>query len=196
MAADILLYKADLVPVGNDQVQHLEMTRDLAHKFNNTVGSSVMRVPQPLITECKRIMSLHDVDNKMSKSDSFDKNRVNILDSPETIQNKIIKAKTDSIFEITDDPARKEIVNLVHIYSGFANVATKEVYERYNGKNIREFKKDLVELMVNEMVHIRDEYNKLIRDEKYLDEIIEKGKLNVLEAAYKNLTEFKDSLLI
>ena len=196
MAADILLYKADLVPVGNDQVQHLEITRDLAVKFNKTVGKRIMNQPKPLITDCKRIMSLHDADSKMSKSDNFDKNRVNLLDSSETIHNKIMKAKTDSIFEITDDPARKEIVNLVNIYSGFANLTPDQVFERYNGKKIKKFKEDLIEIMINELVHIKDEYNKLIRDEDYLAELIERGKLNVLEEAYKNLNEYKNSLLL
>ena len=146
MAADILLYKTNLVPVGEDQLQHIELTRTIARKFNSTFGET-FAIPEPFINkEGKRIMGLDDPSKKMSKSAENTKNYIALLDSPETIREKIKAAVTDSASEIKYDMENKPAIsNLLTIYSLFSRKTITELEKEYDGKNYSVFKNDLAE---------------------------------------------------
>ena len=153
MAADILLYHADKVPVGDDQKQHLELTRDIAHKFNSDYKSEYFTLPEPIINEnAPRIMSLRDANNKMSKSDVSKYSRILLTDSNDEISNKINKAKSDSlrmptsIDQLNDRP---EINNLITIYSSIANLDKQNVVESFSDKEISSFKSELKDVVIN-----------------------------------------------
>ena len=152
MAADILLYNADKVPVGNDQKQHLELTRDIAQLFNRTFKNDYFRVPTPLINEnCARIMSLQDGTKKMSKSETSDLTRINLFDDSDLILKKIKKAKTDSIANITYESSRPEISNLIDIYSLFSEISSQDIVKKYQNSNFSNFKNDLAELIIDNL---------------------------------------------
>jgi len=179
MASDIMIYKATHVPVGDDQKQHLELTRDIVLKFNNDFKTNVFPMPEPIIMEkAARIMSLRDGQKKMSKSDVSEYSRIMLTDSDDEISKKIKKAKTDarplpdSIKELELMP---EANNLLTIYSAFEDEKFDLVFKRYQGKNFSDLKKDLVEVVVNKISPIRKEMIKLIDDKKYLENILNSG---------------------
>ena len=159
MAADILLYDATHVPVGDDQKQHLELCRDIAQKFNNDFGvEDFLKVPEPLIQkEFSRIMSLKDGSKKMSKSELSDLSRINLTDDKDQIINKIKKAKTDTLpmpKDIKELEGRLEAQNLLGIFASLSNSTLETSIEKFAGKNFSEFKQDLSELLVLSLIHI------------------------------------------
>ena len=180
MAADILIYLATHVPVGEDQKQHLELTRDIAQKFNNDFGVNLFPIPEPLIFgEATRVMSLRDGNNKMSKSDPSEYSRIMLTDSVEEITKKISKAKTDNFplpDSIEDAKKRPEAFNLLSIFAALDNNSTSKIVSTYSGKEFSFFKKDLTELIIQKITPISQEMKKLIDDKTYLDEIMIDGK--------------------
>ena len=180
MAADILLYDSTHVPVGDDQKQHLELCRDIAKKFNSDFGANYfLKVPEPLIQkEFSRIMSLKDGSKKMSKSETSDLSRINLTDNKDQIINKIKKAKTDSLpipGDIKGLDLRPEAQNLLGIYSSLNNTTLETSINKFSGKNFSEFKEELIELLVNKILPISLEINKLLKDQSYLDSILLDG---------------------
>lgn len=193
MAADILLYNADRVPVGNDQKQHLELTRDIAQLFNRTFKSDYFKVPMPLINEnCARIMSLQDGTKKMSKSESSDITRINLFDDRDLILKKIKKAKTDSIANITYESSRPEISNLINIYSLFSEISCQDIVKKYQNSNFSNFKNDLAELIIDNLTPIQTEFNKIINDQQFLDNVIKLGNDKISQISSIILKDVKN----
>ena len=180
MAADILLYKATHVPVGSDQKQHLELTRDIAQKFNNDYKSpDFFPLPEPYIEkEISRVMSLRDGTSKMSKSDISDYSRINLKDNKDTIVKKIKKSKTadmpmpSSQEKVTQMP---EVNNLINIFTGVTSFSKQDLITKYEGQNFSNFKNDLSDALVEKIAPIGDEINKLMKDKSYLDQIMREG---------------------
>ncbi len=187
MAADILIYLATHVPVGEDQKQHLELTRDIAQKFNNDFKTDIFPIPEPLIFgAATRVMSLRDGLNKMSKSDPSDYSRIMMSDSEDKIINKIKKAKTDPLplpENLEEAKKRPEAINLLTIYAALSDLEVEKVVANYAGKEFSQFKKDLSEITSSKLSPISKEINKLMKDEKYLDSIIIKGKEKAINVA-------------
>ena len=180
MAADILLYDATHVPVGDDQKQHLELCRDIAQKFNNDYKvETFFKVPEPLIQkEFSRIMSLKDGTKKMSKSEISDLSRINLTDEKDQIINKIKKAKTDPMpmpSTIEELNKRPEAKNLIGIHSSLSGVTLEKSIKEFSGKNFSEFKESLSQVIVDKISPISIEIKKLLNDKNYLDEILTNG---------------------
>jgi len=180
MAADILLYDATHVPVGDDQKQHLELCRDIAQKFNTDFEmENFLQVPEPLIQkEFSRIMSLKDGSKKMSKSELSDLSRINLKDDSDQIINKIKKAKTDPLpmpNSTKDLDERLEAKNLLGIYSSLTNSTMEKSVEIFAGKNFSEFKEKLSEVLVDRIQPITLEIKKLLNDKSYLDKTLLEG---------------------
>ena len=197
MAADILLYDATHVPVGDDQKQHLELCRDIAQKFNNDFNSpDFLKTPEPLIQkQFSRIMSLKDGTKKMSKSDPSDLSRINLTDEKDEIYNKIKKAKTDPMqmpTDINDLNKRPEAENLLGIYSSLRNQKLEISVNEFNGKQFSEFKEKLSEALIEKIEPISKEVKKLLSDEKYLDEILLNGAKKADKIAIKKIKEIKE----
>ena len=197
MAADILLYDATHVPVGDDQKQHLELCRDIAQKFNNDFQlENFFQVPEPLIQkEFSRIMSLKDGSKKMSKSDLSDLSRINLTDDKDQIINKIKKAKTDP-FTMPEDlkglDERLETKNLLGIYSSLTNSTLQNSVSIFAGKNFSEFKDKLSDELVNKIDPISKEIKKLLGDQQYLDKILIDGVKKANEIASKKIERMKE----
>ena len=197
MAADILLYDATHVPVGDDQKQHLELCRDIAQKFNNDFNATdFLKVPEPLIQkQFSRIMSLKDGMKKMSKSDPSDLSRINLTDEKDEIYNKIKKAKTDTKpmpTDIKDLIERPEAENLLRIYSSLRNQQLENSINDFNGKQFSEFKEKLSEALIEKIEPISKEVKKLLNDEKYLDQILLQGSEKADKIASKKIKEIKE----
>ena len=196
MAADILLYDATHVPVGDDQKQHLELCRDIAQKFNNDFEvENFLQVPEPLIQkEFSRIMSLKDGTKKMSKSDPSDFSRINLTDEKDLIISKIKKAKTDTLpmpNKKENLEKRPEVLNLLGIYSSLSNQNIDKVKSEFDSKNFSSFKKNLSDLLVEKVEPIGKKIRDLIKDEKYLDKILEDGAKKAENLASKKINEMK-----
>ena len=196
MAADILLYDATHVPVGEDQKQHLELCRDIAQKFNRDFNApNFLKVPDPLIQkEFARIMSLKDGTKKMSKSESSDFSRINLTDDKDLIINKIKKATTDTLpMPGTKDDLKKrpEVQNLLGIYSNLSIQSIDKVKEEFQGKNFSIFKDKLSELLVDKINPIGKRIKDLLKDENYLDKILAKGVQKANNLATKKINEIK-----
>ena len=196
MTADILLYDATHVPVGEDQKQHLELSRDIAQKFNLDFNSpNFLIAPEPLIQKnFARIMSLKDGNKKMSKSDPSDLSRINLTDSKDQIVNKIKKAKTDPLplpSTEKDLIKRPEAENLLGIYSSLSKLNLNDTINEFSGKNFSEFKKKLAELLVEKIYPISQEINKIQKDNTYIDSVLKDGaeKANII--ASKKVEEMK-----
>ena len=197
MAADILLYDASHVPVGDDQKQHLELCRDIAQKFNNDFGvEDFLKVPEPLIQkEFSRIMSLKDGSKKMSKSDLSDLSRINLTDSEDQIINKIKKAKTDPLpmpNNVKDLEGRLEAQNLLGIFASLNNSTLESSTEKFAGKNFSEFKEELSVLLVNKIMPISGEIKKLLKDHSHLDSILLDGVEKANKIASKKIKIIKE----
>ena len=175
-AADILAYRANLVPVGEDQRQHLELSRTLARRFNGLYGETFV-VPEPLILETgARVMALDDPTKKMSKSSPVPASYIALLDDPETIRRKVRRAKTDSGTEIIASPEKPAITNLLEIYAVMAGKSVPEVEEMYLDKGYGDFKVDLAEVLVETLSPIRERALELLEgNPRELDEILEAG---------------------
>jgi len=181
-AADVLIYQATHVPVGEDQKQHLELARDIAQKFNSDFceeGSEVYTLPEPYISgSATRVMSLRDGSAKMSKSDPSEMSRINLSDDAETIDKKIRKARTDpdplpdNVMALEE---RAEARNLVNIFAATADIEVQTVLDQYAGAGFGEFKPAMAELMVETLRPIRDEFVRLKEDSAALDAILAKG---------------------
>ena len=196
MAADILLYDATHVPVGDDQKQHLELCRDIAQKFNNDFDAfDFLKVPEPLIhKKFSRIMSLKDGIKKMSKSDPSDLSRINLTDGKDEIINKIKKAKTDASLmpeSIEDLNKRPEVENLLVIYSSLNNQNLEKSISEFQRQNFSEFKKRLSDVLIEKIEPISREIKKLLNDEKYLDRILLEGSNKAGKIASKKVEEIK-----
>jgi tryptophanyl-tRNA synthetase len=197
MAADILLYDATHVPVGDDQKQHLELCRDIAQKFNNDFNVlDFLICPEPLIQkEFSRIMSLKDGTKKMSKSDPSDLSRINLSDDREQISNKIKKAKTDPMPMPSDKKdllERPEAENLLGIYSSLVGKNLNQSIEEFSGKNFSNFKEKLSDALVEKIEPISKETKKLLDDPKYLDNILLDGANKASNIASKKIKEIKE----
>ncbi|MEC7864430.1 MAG: tryptophan--tRNA ligase [Pseudomonadota bacterium] len=193
MAADILLYSATHVPVGDDQKQHLELARDIAHKFNTDYKKEIFALPVPLMNQSSaRIMSLRDGTKKMSKSDISEYSRILMTDSNDQITTKIKKAKTDSMnmpMDLNEAEKRPEINNLLNIYCACTNRKKDEIISNFSGKEISFFKKSLTEVLVTAVEPISTKTKELLNDEKYLDEILVKGAENARNIAQEKIQE-------
>ena len=199
MAADILLYDATHVPVGDDQKQHLELCRDIAQKFNNDFDQdNFLQVPEPLIQkEFSRIMSLKDGSKKMSKSELSDLSRINLTDDKDAIVNKIKKAKTDPLpmpSSIEELNQRLEARNLLGIYSSLNNSSLQKTVETFSGKNFSEFKNQLSDLLVKKIEPISLEIKKLLNNQPYLDKILLEGVEKANSIASKKIDRIKEIL--
>lgn len=175
MAADILLYNTALVPVGADQKQHLEITRDIAARFNNVYGD-VFTVPEPYIPPVgARIMSLQDPTRKMSKSDEDDNALIRLLDTPDVIRRKIKRAVTDSGSEVCSGEGKDGVVNLMSIYSAFTGESFEAIEARFAGQGYGIFKEAVGEAVVAGLQPLQDKYKEIRSDKEYLNKIIKDG---------------------
>ena len=197
MAADILLYKATHVPVGADQKQHLELSRDIAQKFNNDFKcKDFFPLPEPLISKnISRVMSLRDGTKKMSKSEESDYSRINLKDTADEINKKIKKAKSDSE-QIPDNlkslEKKPEALNLINIYSNLSKSSLEKVLNEMSGKEYSFLKKELADLLISEITPVGKEIKKLLDDKINLEKILKKGteKANIIaEENLKNIRE-------
>ncbi len=195
MAADILLYDTDLVPVGEDQIQHIELTRDIASRFNRLYGE-VFRLPKAIIDkQAARIMSLQNPLKKMSKSDENEKSRINLLDDPDTIVIKIKRAVTDSGKEIIYDSKNKPAIsNLLVIYSRLSGKSIKQLEAEYQGVGYAKFKEDLAEVVVETLKPIRKKYDELMRERSYLENVLNEGREFARETSSKKIKQVKEAL--
>ncbi|HGE71043.1 TPA: tryptophan--tRNA ligase [Candidatus Poribacteria bacterium] len=194
MAADILLYQADLVPVGEDQKQHVEITRDIAQKFNSTYGET-FKIPEPVIAEVgARIMGLDDPTKKMSKSETSQNHAVLLLDPPDAIRAKIMRATTDSLREIKFDENRPGIYNLLVIYELFTKKSRDEIESMYEGKGYADFKKDLAEVIIEGIRPVQEKYKEITADPAYIDSLLTKSAERLRPIAQKTLNLVKERM--
>ncbi|MCC3862361.1 tryptophan--tRNA ligase [Pseudemcibacter aquimaris] len=196
MAADILAYKATHVPVGADQKQHLELTRDIAQKFNNDYGVEFFPEVEPLIFgEATRVMSLRDGSSKMSKSDPSENSRINLTDDRDLIAKKIRKARTDSEplpASMDDLDDRPEAKNLINIFAALSNRKASDICAEYEGQGFADFKRDLADLSVETLGPITEEMARLMDEKTYLDGILREGAENADKIAKPILTDVQD----
>ena len=199
MAADILLYKATHVPVGADQKQHLELSRDIAQKFNNDFNcKDFFPLPEPLIPKnVSRVMSLRDGTKKMSKSEESDYSRINLKDSADEINKKIKKAKSDSE-QIPDNikalEKKPEALNLINIYSEISKITLDKVLNEMSGKEYSFLKTKLTEILVSEITPVGKEIEKLLKDKSHLKQILLKGKEKAHIIAEENMKNIREKV--
>ena len=193
MAADIMLYKASHVPVGDDQKQHLELARDIAHKFNTDYNIDFFVLPEPLFnSDSTRIMSLRDGTKKMSKSDTSDYSRILMTDDNDTIALKIKKAKTDSLSmpeSGNDLSKRPEIENLINIYSSCSGIPKNTVIEQFSSKEISYFKKELSQVIINLIQPICSEAKKLYEDKNFLNQVLSSGAIRARQISQNTISD-------
>ncbi|PSO48328.1 MAG: tryptophan--tRNA ligase [Cyanobacteria bacterium SW_9_44_58] len=199
MASDILLYEADKVPVGEDQKQHLELTRNIAQRTNDQFGKKdqpVFKLPDPLIrNEGARVMSLLDGTKKMSKSDPSEMSRINLLDSPDDIKKKIKRCKTDPVKGLSfDDPERPECDNLLTLYMLLSGKTKKAVAEECQDMGWGQFKPLLTDAAVETLRPIQEKYQQLMTEKGYLDSILKEGQEKASAIAQQTLSRVKDAL--
>lgn len=194
MAADILLYDADYVPVGEDQKQHLELTRDIANRFNNYYGD-FFTVPEPLIPEVgKRIMDLQEPNKKMSKSDEFDKGYISLFDDEATIRRKIRSAVTDSLAKINYDPINQPgLANLITIYATVTNRPIDDIAKEFKDSTYQEFKEALGQVLVDTLIPIQNRYQELIKSQE-LQDILDQGREIASDYAFKKMRKCKKKI--
>lgn len=187
MAADILLYSTDLVPVGKDQTQHLELTRDLANRFNSAY-SDTFKIPEGYIPkEGAKIMDLQEPTKKMSKSSDNPNSFILIMDPPEVIRKKISRAVTDSLGVINYSDDQPGVKNLLNIISAIKGISPEELVENYKGKGYADLKKDAADAIVDELTPIQEKVKELLKDKKYLESIYKEGAQKASYAAAKTL---------
>ena len=199
MAADILLYKATHVPVGADQKQHLELSRDIAQKFNKDFNcKDFFPLPEPLIPKnISRVMSLRDGTKKMSKSEESDYSRINLKDSPDEITKKIKKAKSDSE-EIPDNlkslENKPESLNLINIFAEISKNSLENVLNEMSGKEYSFLKTKLTDLIISEIGPVGQEINKLLKDKSHLEKVLKKGKEKANIIAEENIKNIREKV--
>ena len=199
MAADILLYKATHVPVGADQKQHLELSRDIAQKFNNDFNcKNFFPLPEPLISKnISRVMSLRDGTKKMSKSEESDYSRINLKDTKDEISKKIKKAKSDSNQipdNLKDLDTKPEALNLINIYSEISKNSIEKVLNEMSGKEYSFLKTKLADLLISEITPVGKEIKKLLGDKAHLEQILQKGKEKANIIAEENLKNIREKV--
>lgn len=191
MAADILLYQTDVVPVGEDQKQHVELTRDVAQRFNQIYGET-FRLPQPMIPDVgARIMGLDDPTIKMSKSEDRPGHAINLLDSPDEIRGKIMRATTDSRRDVLFDESRPGIFNLLSIYQLFTKETKEEIEAHFAGKGYAALKKELAEVVIEGLSPLQTRYRELTADPTHIDRLLTEGANRVRPTAQKTLALVK-----
>lgn len=189
MAADILLYNADAVPVGNDQRQHLELCRNLAQRFNHTY-SETFTIPEPFIPKAgARIMSLQEPGAKMSKSDENQNATLFILDKPDVLKKKIMSAVTDSGNEIKAAEDKPGVSNLLQIHTAISGKSTAELEDAFVGKGYGDLKKEVTDVVVSALEPVQQRYDELIADKKYLESVLKAGAGEAQKRAYKILSK-------
>ncbi len=190
MAADILLYNANVVPVGEDQKQHLELTRDLAEKFNATF-SPTFNVPEPFIGKAgARVMSLQNPNSKMSKSDPNQSGVIELIEPGDSVRKKIMSAVTDSDSCVRADAANKPgITNLMSIYAAVTGKTNQQIEDDFAGKGYGDFKKSVADAVIATLDPVRNRYEELIKDKAYLDEVLKAGAATAQRTAYKTLAK-------
>jgi len=194
MAADILLYQADLVPVGNDQKQHLELTRDIAERFNNSY-SPTFKIPEPYIPEeGAKIMDLQEPTKKMSKSSDNPNSFILIMDPPEVIRKKISRAVTDSLGIVKYNDEQPGVKNLITILSVITGKTHEEIEKDYEGQGYAQFKKDVAEAIVGELAPIQEKVKELTTNKEYLESIYKKGAEKANYAAAKTLRKMQKKI--
>lgn len=193
MAADILLYDTDEVPVGEDQKQHIELTRDIAEKFNKTFGQTFKLPNAKISKETARIMSLQNPDKKMSKSDIDPLGTINILDSDNEISEKVKKAVTDS-GEKVGEQGSPGLSNLLVIYAALKDIDLKASIEENDGKSYSAFKNDLALLLVGKLSPIRKKYEEIRGDETYLNEVLSKGLEFAMGKSTKKIRDVREKV--
>ena len=187
MACDILLYQADLVPVGSDQKQHIELTRDVAERFNNRYSPTFV-VPKPYIAKVgAKIMSLQEPEKKMSKSDENDNANIYLLDSPEVIKKKFKRAVTDSVGVVQLKDDQPGIKNLISIYSVCKNITEEEIVERFNGEGYGVFKDAVADAVIEVLKPVQDKFYELMDNKAYLEEVYKNGAEKAERVARKTL---------
>ena len=188
MAADILLYNTDVVPVGEDQKQHVELARDVAQRFNSIYGET-FTVPEAVIPETgARIMGLSDPTQKMSKSEEQPEHTIYMLDSPDDIRVKIMKATTDSLREIRFDENRPGICNLLVIYELFTKLGREEIEARFEGKGYVDLKRELAEVVVEGLSPLQSRYRELTADPTCIDSLLAEGASKIRPVAERTLS--------
>jgi tryptophanyl-tRNA synthetase len=194
-AADILLYQADQVPVGEDQRQHLELSRTLAQRFNHRYGETFVP-PQPyILAEVAKIYDLQDPTAKMSKSSSSPQGIVDVLDEPDVIRRKILRAVTDPGSEVRADPeAKPGVTNLLRIYSALSGEPVDTLEAKYAGSGYGGFKKDLAELTVATFSPIREKTQQILADPAGLDRVLAYGAARAREVAGQTMTAVRDRM--
>jgi tryptophanyl-tRNA synthetase len=191
MAADILLYRTDVVPVGEDQKQHVELARDAAQRFNSIYGETFV-LPEPVIPDIgARIMGLDDPTKKMSGSEEGPNHAIALLDTPEVIRAKIMRATTDSLKEIRFDESRPGINNLLTIYHAFTGENQKEIESKFEGKGYGDFKKALAEVVIEALRPLQERYKALTTEPGHIDGILREGAAKARPLAEKTLAEVK-----
>jgi tryptophanyl-tRNA synthetase len=189
MAADILLYNTDVVPVGEDQKQHVELARDAAQRFNNIYGE-IFTLPEPLIPDTgARIMGLDDPTRKMSKSEEGPNHAIALLDTADAIRSKMMRATTDSLKEIRFDESRPGIYNLLTIYQTFTGQKKQEIESQFEGKGYGDFKKALAEVVIEGLRPLQERYKKVTTEPGYLDSILAEGAAKARPLAEKTLAK-------
>jgi tryptophanyl-tRNA synthetase len=194
MAADILLYRADAVPVGEDQKQHVELTRDLAERFNNAFGKTFV-VPEPVIpADAARIMGLDDPTKKMSKSAGSEYNYIALMDTPDAIRRKIKRAVTDSGTEVRPGDDKPALANLLTIYSALSREPLETIVERYAGKGYAEFKSDLGDVVVEALAPFQARMRELEADKAYTLDVLRRGAELAESIAARTLAKVHERL--
>ena len=192
MAADILLYETDLVPVGEDQKQHVELARDIAQRFNSIYGEA-FKVPKVVIPQTgARIMGLDDPTQKMSKSEEQPGRAICLLDSSDDIRAKIMRATTDSLREVRFDESRPGICNLLVIYELFTKLGRGEIEARFEGKGYVDLKRELAEIVIENLSPLQSRYRELTADPTCIDSLLAEGAARARPVAEKTLTIVKE----
>ena len=198
MAADILLYKATHVPVGADQIQHLELCRDVAQKFNNDFKKNIFPLPEPLIQKnISRVMSLRDGTKKMSKSDESEYSRIDLKDSADNIVKKIKKAKSDSSpipDNISDLEKKPEALNLINIYSDLINSSLEQSLNELKGREYSYLKNKLSEILVELICPVGKKIGELLDDKSYLEKVLKEGTEKARNIAEHNLKDIRKTV--
>lgn len=191
MAADILLYDTDEVPVGEDQKQHVELTRDIAQRFNGIYGET-FKLPEPKISQiAARVMSLDDPTKKMSKSNPSAGSRINLLDDPELIRSKIMKATTDSEGVVKFDASRPGVYNLLEIYENLTGQSREDIESHFAGKGYGDFKKEVAEVVVEALKPIQVKYQELMANPETIEKMLQEGANKIRPMAEETLKRVK-----
>lgn len=194
MAADIVLYDTTHVPVGEDQIQHVELTRDIASKFNNTF-EEIFTIPDYVVDkQVARIMSLQNPLKKMSKSDEDNSGAIGLLDSPDEIINKFKRAVTDSGSEIVASPEKAAISNMISIYSKLTGKSSSDIESDYRGKNYSQFKTDLAEVVANYLAPVQKKFHTLMDNRDELNSVLDKGAQYAIEKSSQKVDLVKKTL--